>query len=358
MNLKYPLFFIPILSIFTSVSSFSMDEEDICKFTAKTLQQPLEREAFVKLFVPTDSTEKYIEDVANCYRDSLNFKQEIVHDGRPNFMGQSIILPNTVTKDYGWNFPPVPRVQKHLLEFCAKANNPVNMMDIGAGFGLDSMFALLTKNIKNLFALEKQKAQVELLKQVVIGSIKTNVDSNFPLSVFKAFNKDFLTLAPDYSKGAFDVLNANKVAHFFDIDETKIFGERSGSLLKTGARLFLTCLTPTPGSEIEEFMNSQTESEFPGYVFYKQETKLMEGNQPGDSRMLEVRKPASTEQSAHFFQQVFKDRVITDRVMHYHTVETLAKMLGDNFNIIKTMITTPEENNGTDYMISIVAEKK
>lgn len=358
MNLKQSLLLVPILSLFSSVPSFSADDGNDLEFSAKTLQRSHVREAFVKTFVPLDSSEKYIEDVANCYRDALGFKKEIVHDGRANLFGQSMIIPGTLTRDYGWNFPPVPRVQKHLLEFCARAPHQVNMMDIGAGYGLDSMFALLTKNIKTLYALEKQKEQTELLKKVVIGSIQTNVDPKFPLAHFKAFNKDFLTLAPSFSRGAFDVLNANKVVHFFDNDQTKTFGERSGSLLKKGGRLFLTCLTPTPGSEIEEFMNSQTESEFPGYVFYQQETMLIDGAIPGDSRMLEVRKPTSAEQSAHFLQRDLGDRVVTDRVMHYHTAETLAKMLGDNFDILETMITTPEENNGTDHMISIVAQKK
>src|SRR6185437_10547284 len=112
-------------------------------------------------------------------------KKEIVHDGRANLFGQQIIPPNTVTQDYGWNFPAVPRVQKHLLTFCAQANKPVTMMDIGAGFGVDSLCALLTKNIHFLVALEKQGAQVKYLKNTVEQSILQNVDSKFPLQSFK-----------------------------------------------------------------------------------------------------------------------------------------------------------------------------
>ena len=362
MNLKSKLLFIPLFSLLTTTPIFSMDEENNTDgISAKILQQPDARKAraqFVKSFLPQNSTNAYVKKVADCYRGALGYKKEIIHDGRPQLFGQSAIPQNTVTTDYEWQFPPVPRVQRHLLEFCAKSKNPVNMMDIGAGYGIDSLFALLTKNIKNLYALEKQKAQADLLKHVVTGSIHTHVSSEFPLQHFKAFHKDFLTLAPDFSKGAFDVLNANKVVHFFDIDQTKIFAERSSSLLKKGGRLFLTCLTPTPGSEIEAFMNSQIEREFPGYVFYKQETRLIGMNIPGESHMLEVRTPTPHEQSAHFYQSISRDHVITDRVMHYHTSETLQSLLGDNFDVIKTMITTPKENNGTDHMISIVAEKK
>lgn len=341
----------------TDVEASNRTEEKSDTHTAPRTEtfDPIE---FVKTFVPEDSTEDYIEKVASCYRDAMTYKQEIMHDNRPVLFGQSMILPNTVTKDYGWNFPPVPRVQRHLLEFCAQATSPLNMMDIGAGYGIDSLFALLTKKIKNLYALENQKAQSELLKQVVEGSIRTNVDSAFPLSGFKVFKKDFLTLAPDFSRGAFNVLNANKVIHFFDPAQIGIFSERANSLLKKGGRLFLTCLTPSPGSEIEDFMKEHEGEDLPGFVFYKQETMLIHGSQPGESRMLEVRAPREGEESAHFFQRVLSDRVITDRVMHYHTLETITKVLGDGFRILETMITTPDENHGTDHMISIVAEKQ
>lgn len=370
MNFRYYLLFATSFNLFSSYPVFSMEYFDISVNNTVTVKQSakqpsfnpvdFDRVEFVKLFVPTDSSQKYIEDVANCYRDALVCKKEIVHDNRPIIFGQSVILPNTVVEDYGWTFPVVPRVQRHLLEFCAHAKNPVNMMDIGAGYGLDSLFALLTRNVNNIYAFEKQKAQKELLEQVVKGSILTNVDPNFPLAGFKAFTKDFLTLAPNFSKGAFDVLNANKVIHFFDPEQTRIAGERFHSLLKSGGRLFLTCLTPSPGSIIKEFMDSQRGEDFPGYVFYTQETELenLEGKTvPGTSRMLEVRKPKETEKAAHFCQKAFENKVHTDRVLHYHTAETLARVLGDGFTILETMITSPEENYGTDHMISIVAEK-
>ncbi|MBI2707150.1 MAG: hypothetical protein HYX35_02395 [Proteobacteria bacterium] len=365
MKLHDHLLLATALNLIASAPGFSMEQEELPTNNTLTVQQPSTQQAFdpvefVRSFVPKDSSEDYIPKVANCYRDALSYKKEIMHDIRPVLFGQSAILPNTVVEDYGWTFPPVPRVQRHLLEFCAQAEDPVNMMDIGAGYGIDSMFALLTKNVQNLYALEKQKKQKELLERVVRDSIQTYVDPHFPLTGFKAFTKDFLTLAPDFSKGMFQVLNANKVIHFFDPNQTKIFGERATSLLKLGGRLFLTCLTPSPGSEIETFMNAHEAEDFPGYVFYTQETKLkkIQGKTiPGESRMLEVRKPKQTEKSAHFCQREFKGKVQTDRVMHYHTATTLAKVLGDEFTIVETMITTPEENNGTDHMVSIVAEK-
>lgn len=366
MNFRYSFLLATTLSLLSSSPSFSMENDDRPAKTPIILQQ-FDCVEFVKSFVPKDSTQDYIQKVANCYRDALVFKEEIKHDGRVwnDFLpvgSKSQINLDEVIKDYGWSFPPIPRVQKHLLEFCAQSKTPVNMMDIGAGYGVDSLFSLLTKNVQNLFALENQKAQRDVLQQTVEQSIRQTVDPNFSLKPFKALKKDFLTLAEDYSPGAFDVLNPNKVIHFFDPAQTKIFGERAKSLLKKGGRLFLTCLTPSPKSEIEKFMNSQVEKgiEFPGYVFYSQKVEILKNNHPGAVSMLAVRSPKENEKPAHFFQTIHTKKPLslrTDRVMHYHTAQTLEKILGDGFRILETMITTPEENYGTDHMISIVAEK-
>lgn len=366
MKLRYSLLLATTVSLLSNAPSFSMDTSDSDARKTPVIQEKFDRVEFVKSFVPPNSSAEYIQKVADCYRDasSLAVKKEIVHDGRTNLFNQQIIPPNTVVQDYGWNFPAVPRVQKHLLTFCAQANKPVTMMDIGAGFGVDSMCALLTKNIHFLVALEKQGAQVKYLKNTVEQSILQNVDSKFPLQSFKPIKKDFLTLDPSKHTnyvGGFDVLNANKVVHFFDPKEMKNFVEKANTLLKPSGRLFLTCLTPTPGSEIESFMKTQEGDDFPGYVFYTQRTDLetISGSlAPGKSTMIKVRKPAGIEKAAHFCQKDYIQYALTDRVMHYHTAQTLEKTLGEGFRILETMITTPEENHGIDYMISIVAEKK
>jgi SAM-dependent methyltransferase len=343
-----------------------MEPNDTNASKTPVIQQKFDCVEFVKSFVPKNSSQEYIQKVADCYRDasSLAVKKEIVHDGRANLFGQQMIPPNTVTQDYGWNFPCIPRVQKHLLTFCAQASKPVTMMNIGAGFGVDSMCALLKKNVRVLVALEKQGTQAKYLKTTVEQSIRINVDSLFPLEGFKPIKKDFLTLEPSKHEGypgGFDVLNANKLIHFFDPGQTKNFAEKAHALLRPGGRLFLTCLTPSPDSEIEKFMKTQEGNDFPGYVFYTQRTDLENvfGTlAPGKSTMIKVRKPVETEKAAHFCQKDYIDYALTDRVMHYHTAQTLEKNLGDGFKILETIITTPEENYGTDHMISIVAERK
>jgi cyclopropane fatty-acyl-phospholipid synthase-like methyltransferase len=351
MNLRALFVFASSLIFFSYSPCFSMEQE--FQKTSKTSIQPVvdpnhfDHKAFVKLFVPANSTEKYIQAIADCYRDLLRTKKEILHD-------RSLLL-NTTTHDFGWTFPVVPRVQIKFLEFIVQAEQPVNMMDIGAGWGFDSICVLFTKNVKTLYALESQKAQCEALKRTVTDSIRINVDKDFPLNGFHAFKKDFLTLAPDFSKGLFHVLNANKVIHFFDPSQSKIFAERVTSLLVKGGRLFLTCLTPSPESMIEKFVNQQTDTTFPGYIFYRLQSKLDASNQ----KMVEVRKPKVNEIGGYFFQKLVNDNLAeTHRVMHYHTKETLEKLLGENFSILETIITTPEENYGTDHMISIVAERQ
>lgn len=360
MKLNF-LFFSIIISLFCNDQSFSTDK-DIIPNRTELLNSGESRQQFVRRFVPSNSSQKYVEEVANCYQDALNFKREIRHDDRPFVWGKSLIAANSIITDYGWSFPPVPRIQIEMLKFCAEAESPVIMLDVGAGYGVDSLFALLTRNIKYLFALEKQKQQISAIKKVVCGSIQTNVDSNFPIDNFEVLNEDFLqyNLSPKARK--FDVLNVNKVIHFFDDKESNSFTEKCAALLNKKGRLFITCLTPTPNGKIDDFMKLNSNEKYPGYLFYKQSTSLE--YRDGDfihksSTILEVRKPTAHEKSAHFYQVPFgSDKVETHRVLHYHTRETLERMLAEHFTILKAMITTPDENVGTDYMISLVAEKK
>lgn len=213
-------------------------------------------------------------------------------------------------------------------------------------------------------AFENQKAQWEALSFTVIHSIRTHVDPNFPVDKFSALHADFLeepTLP--FPKHTFDGINVNKVIHFFDPEQSRVFKEKINFFLKSGGRLFLTCLTPSPGTKIDEFMQS-SEEEFPGYLFYRLETKLTELFQfgAGASNLKEVRKPVNDEESAHFFQtrrEVGPKEILitTDRVMHHHTFETLTQFLGEEFKILETCIIPPNESMGSDHMISIIAEK-
>lgn len=360
MNLYSSLFFAAALSLVSSTPSFSMEETD--PFSPHTMSTHQGRVSFVKRFIPQDSSEDYTNKVADCYRDILKNKKEILHDeGYGDFLGKQIPVTGQVIQDYGWNFPSIPRVQIHLLNFIAKAPHPVTMMDIGPGYGFDSLMALLTKNVKVLFAVENQKRQYDALKYTVTESIRQNVDASFPVSSFIPLHKNCLTLPSPFCPGAFNVLNANKVIHFFDEEETTKFATATSVLLPKGGILLLTCLTPTPGSEIETFMNSQKESNSPGYVFYRLQTEVLPDNTPGRSSVLEVRRPKTEEKSAYFLQKIYQDGdyayAVTDRVMHYHTAETLKKIFEPAFKIVETMILTPEETYGTDHMISIVAER-
>lgn len=352
----YRMLLATALTFFHTSSGFSMNQEDqdAQNVLSSTIRPTLNLREFVKSFVPADSSDAYIESVMKVLRDSINSpKREIRQDHEGLELG-------VVQKDYGYNFPSIPRIQQKLLEFCAQADREVRIADIGAGFGFDSLLALLTKKAK-VTAFEKQKAQCEALGFTVVQSILTYVDPNFPVDKFSALPADFLKQPTlPLLRHTFDGMNVNKVIHFFDPAESKVFKEKVNFFLRPRGRLFLTCLTPSPGTKIDEFMKSR-EEEFPGYLFYRMETELTKLFQFGESIIKEVRKPADGEESAHFFQthkQVGgKDIVITDRVMHYHTLETLTRLLGEEFKILETCIIPPEENTGTDHMISIVAEK-
>ncbi len=331
------------------------EEQDAQEALHSTVSPKLDLREFVKSFVPTDSSDEYIDSVTKVLRDTINSpKREILQDHESLELG-------VVQKDYGYNFPSIPRIQQKLLEFCVRADHEVHIADVGAGFGYDSLLALLTKKAK-VTAFEKQETQWETLQFTVIQSILTHVDPNFPVNKFSALHADFLKEPSlPFPKHTFDGINVNKVIHFFDPEQSRVFKEKINFFLKPGGRLFLTCLTPSPGTKIDEFMQS-SEEEFPGYLFYRLETKLSELFQFGETNLKEIRKPADGEESAHFFQthrqEENKDILITtDRVMHYHTFETLTRFLGEEFKILETCIIPPKESMGSDHMISIVAEK-
>lgn len=363
MKLRNIMLLTTAFSFFQVCPSFSMGDEEeefkerffVSVQKADKKEASFDATAFVKSFVPKDSSEDYMAKVVSVYEHTLTTKREISHD-RP------MLLPGVEQEDYGWNFPSMPRIQNELLQFCVQADDEVRIADVGAGFGFDSLFTLLTKRAK-VTAFEKPKAQFENLKFTVVQSILQNVDKNFPVSKFQPLNRDFLELKMSPAlRHTFDGINANKVIHFFDPEQTNTFKDKISFLLKSGGRLFLTCLTPTPRSMIEDFMNSKAQEElFPGYIFYREKSKLSGYDDISESEWIDVRRPMN-EKSAYFLQNYRregdKEFVITDRVMHYHNRETLARVLGEEFNILKTFIIPPEENRGRDYMISIVAEKK
>ena len=356
MKYRYRMLLATALSFFHISSGFSMNQEDQDAQQAfqSTLNPKLNLREFVKSFVPTDSSDEYIDSVTNVLSNTINSpKLEIRQDH------ESLQL-RVVQKDYGYNFPSIPHIQQKLLKFCSEADHEVHIADVGAGFGYDSLMALLTKNAK-VTAFEKQEAQWETLQFTVIQTILTQIGPNFPVDKFSALHADFLEQSTLPSlKHAFDGINVNKVIHFFDPKESRVFKEKINFFLKPAGRLFLTCLTPSPDTEIDNFMKSSKE-EFPGYLFYRLETELSELFQFGAAKLKEVRKPADGEESAYCLE-IHKQvggrlMVITDRVMHYHTFETLTQLLGEKFKILETCIISPKENMGADHMISIVAEK-
>lgn len=356
MKYRYHILLATALSFCHISSGLSMtqEEQDAQEALRSTVSPTLDLREFVKSFVPADSSDKYIDSVTNVLRNSINSpKMEILQDHESLHLGAA-------QKDYGYNFPSILRIQQKLLEFCAQADHEIHIADVGAGFGYDSLMALLTRKAK-VTAFEKQEAQWETLQFTVITSILTQVDPSFPVEKFSALHADFLEQPTLPSlRHTFDRININKVIHFFNPEESRVFKENINFFLKPGGRLFLTCLTPSPGTKIDNFIKS-SEEEFPGYLFYRMEIELEELFQSGESNLKEVRKPADGEESGDCFQthkQVgSKLMVITDRVMHYHTFETLTRLLGEEFKILETCIIPPKENMGADHMISIVAEK-
>ncbi|KAB2831913.1 MAG: hypothetical protein F9K49_08975 [Caedimonadaceae bacterium] len=144
MKYRYRMLLLTALSFFHISSGFSMDQEeqDAQEALRSTVSPTLDLREFVKSFVPDDSSDKYIDSVTNVLRTTINSpKREILQDHETLPLG-------VAQKDYGYNFPSIPRIQQKLLEFCAKADHEVHIADVGAGFGYDSLMALLIKKPK------------------------------------------------------------------------------------------------------------------------------------------------------------------------------------------------------------------
>ena len=295
MKYRYHILLATALSFCHISSGLSMtqEEQDAQEALRSTVSPTLDLREFVKSFVPADSSDKYIDSVTNVLRNSINSpKMEILQDHESLHLGAA-------QKDYGYNFPSIPRIQQKLLEFCAQADHEVHIADVGPGFGYDSLMALLTKKAK-VTAFEKQEAQCEALHFTVMQTILTQVDPNFPEDKFTVLQADFLEPST-LQEHTFDRININKVIHFFNPEESRVFKENINFFLKPGGRLFLTCLTPSPGTKIDNFIKS-SEEEFPGYLFYRMEIELEELFQSGESNLKEVRKPADGEESGYCFQ--------------------------------------------------------
>jgi len=310
-------------------------------------------------YLPANTSENIKKNTSLVYKKiSTAAKKEIIHD-RPEGL-----LPNKVYQDYGWNFPPIPRVQKELLEFCSQFPKKVRGKDIGAGEGYDTIAMLFTGKV-HVSVYEKEAPQRQALENKV-KELMSEANKDFDVSKNTRYYGDFLTAKfTDNSKGQYQVINANKMLHFLDPESTETFGERSAFLSGTDGGLFLTSVTPTPGDPFDTFMKANKEKKWPGYLFYKQENELNHNwtGIVGEPKITLVRIPKQGEKAGHFYQTVeergSKAFAITERVMHYHTEETLTQLLGDKFKIKKVINLLPKDihPDAAESMISIVAER-
>ena len=306
-------------------------------------------------FLPTNSPQ-YVEKACQVYKKMQNaLKTEILHDD-----GQ--MLPNQVYIDYGWDFPPIFKVQSELLSFCSQQTTKKRFMDIGPGNGYDTVAMLLTQkaHVTSYEILNAQFKKLEnTVKTLVYEASPTfNMDQN---ARFR--NNDFLQVKFNASfEGGYTGINLNKVGHFWDNKQWEIFRDNAAFLLeKNVGRLFITLVTPTPGDHFDRFMQQYHS----GLVCF-QRTDLLNDSWTGiigDPVSITTRKPKSNEKPGHMFQTIKevgkKAFVVTDRVMNYHTVETVTAALGDKFRILKVINLSPRDihPDAFESMISIVAER-
>ncbi len=346
------------LFLFSAASHpvFGMEGEDNTKpVTVKKV--------VIQKYLPAGSSQEYIGRASELCTLIMEAPQlEILHDGRDD------IPANTVVRDYGWSFRPNPVAVCELLEFCHAQKSTVRGIEVGPGHGYEASLILLTKRVQ-LTAYEKQSKQCVLVRGNVLGTMQ-GVDPTVAWDkIFYPKCNDFIDVKfGDKFEGQYALLNANKVVHFLDPVETDTFFDKVALLLKPGGRLFLTAVTPKPKSKFEAFIEKQKGSKYPGYVFYRQENRLNAEwtDIVGEPDIVLVRAPSANEKCAHFMQSVrqVNDDIafsVTDRVMHYHTGETLTNALGKRFRVLKLTMMSPDEIGGNasfqEDMIHIVAER-
>ena len=334
-----------ILSIF-SISSFALNSEKDQNFVQ---------------YLPANSSPEYVIKAIQLYKKLQNEPKEGIKHNRL----RGILGSYTVYTDFGSNFPSIYQIQKELLEFCSQCVQKEMFIDVGAGCGYDTIAMILTGKA-HVTAFEIEKPQYEILKNRVI-SLLSEINKNSLEKNVEFRHADFLKV--EYSKdfeGQFSGINANKIIHFLDPEQTETFFHKAAFLLKPGGRLFITTAMPTPGDQFEEFIKKNQNDKFPGFVFYKRKDRLNENGDKivGEPVLMSVRQPTSHEQGGYFFQTIEKDDkntfVVTDRVIHYHTEQTLTHILNDKFKIIKVIKLLPKDihPDAFESVISIVAERK
>lgn len=295
------------------------------------------------VFLPQDSSNDYIKRANTALQTILRAGQKPIQDN-----------VRTSHIDHGYAFPPHLNVLSYLLDFCTRdTSSPRHMLDVGAAYGYESILATLTGRV-TVDALDIYDAQVTEMRKMA-SSILKPIDPDL-LKKFTARNLNILSQkVPTNWQGRFHILNANKVFHFLSEQETLAFLDKAYEFLSPGGRLFLTCLTPDEGSELEAYLNRNRDRyTCPGLVRY--ETTLSFSGAISSER--NIRRSKDDEHPGLFREKIDRQRMQSDitRAMHFHDAETLSRLLkAHNFRVLTHF--TYKSKSQTERFIFMMAEK-
>ncbi len=329
-----------IVLIFNSVLHGSeMEHQDSFPSTSLRIkfENVVEPNASLKLLFPKIEKNIILNYIKKCmsHLDEIQTikAEEILSRLRSD--GQSAILDESKT-DYGFNFPPMFTILKPFLSQCRPG---VNVMDIGAGKGNDSIMAAISG--ANVIAVDILSSQIEQIK-----TYSEEILKDFGPYRLRTFKRDFSkqNSVPDKYVGKIQIVNANKVMHFLDDQETKIFINNVSLMLEDNGLIFITVCTP------EEEQKYQRE----GICYIKQTCPLndkmeFENVLKDSTPLVNLR---GTEQFVDLSERGFLYTKYYAR--HFYTKKTLRDYLGPQFDILDDIIVKSEFG---EPFISVIARK-
>jgi SAM-dependent methyltransferase len=241
--------------------------------------------------------------------------------------------------DVGYNFPPILKIQGPFLSQCKQKKL---VFDIGAGHGNDTIMARLSG--ATVIPVDIFPEQLAFLNSRAA-----------PIFDKKPKDKVFITLNKDFSKvgsvdekhvGKVNIINANKIMHFLDEQETINFIDNAYLMLSNNGLMFITVSTPEEAHQREGVSYTKRTINF---------NKELGTKSVGEEE--EITKEESllgSLRNKREYINIPKSQSYEYYGRHFHTIDTLRDYLSPKFDIVDY---TNVRGVSEELFISIIAKK-
>ncbi|MBA4750129.1 MAG: class I SAM-dependent methyltransferase [Alphaproteobacteria bacterium] len=264
-----------------------------------------------------------------------------------------------VKSEAGYSFPPLSTILGPYMLLCGQPEVD-HILDIGPGMGADSLVAAaLGKQVTTIDIHTKQiKALQEEVKRVTrLVGIKSKIS-------YKKGKLGYARMVlPVEWHGHFAHVNANKVFHFLDGEETQTMANNIARCTKEGGYVTLTFLTPTQGQPEWEAFRQRVEEKVqtPGVIFYDTKTDFSRGiaihlsvSIVSDKvRVDETPALLKPSQKVEFLAGAGVHVMRQGR--HYHTLETFMPYVQESFTLVDHAVI---KEDSTMWYLSVILRKK